>query len=82
MDTDQPGIYFINTNTHAIHQTFLDVVGLERNQTMTGWFRYHQDLIAPDGSMGIFSLTFFGVRLPLQPCRSRLCDNRRQHASA
>ena len=65
LDTAQPGIYFMNTNTHPSHEGFLDVVGLERNQimnqVMAGGFVHHQNLIAPDGSMGIFALTLSGI---------------------
>ena len=34
LDTDRPGIYFINTQTHGAHQRFFDAIGLQRSQDM------------------------------------------------
>ena len=36
LDTDRPGVYFMNTNRYGYHQDFLDLVGLERNRASTG----------------------------------------------
>ena len=35
-DTDTPGVYFINTNTHNSHQSFLDAAGLQWDDVITG----------------------------------------------
>ena len=55
LDTDQPGIYFVNTKTHDTHRDFLAAIGLQRSQDMiTGSLDYHPDLVAPDGSRGLY----------------------------
>ena len=53
-DTDTPGVYFINTNTHNAHQPFLDAAGLERDDVITGNLVYRPDLVARDGSLGVY----------------------------
>ncbi len=56
LDTDRPSIYFVNTKTYDSHNDFLDAVGLQRSQDMvTGSLDYHTDLVAPDGSRGLYS---------------------------
>ena len=60
LDTDRPRIYFVNTKTHDIHNDFLAAVGLQRSQDMlTGSLDYHPDLVAPDGSRGLYSYRLF-----------------------
>ena len=54
IDTDRPGVYFINTTTHTLHNTFLDTVGLERSEVVLGHMIYKPDLVAPDGSRGVY----------------------------
>ena len=54
IDTDRPGVYFINTTTHALHNTFLDTVGLERNEVVLRHMVYETGLVAPDGSPGVY----------------------------
>ena len=34
LDTDRPGIYFVNAQTHVAHQRFLDSIGLQRSRDM------------------------------------------------
>ena len=36
LNTDRPGVYFMNMNKYAYHQDFLDTVGLERALAVTG----------------------------------------------
>ena len=55
MDTDRPFAYFVNTKTHRIHQSFLDAVGLEWDAGMIfGEIAYYPELVAPDGSPGVY----------------------------
>ena len=56
MDTDRPGAYFSATDTHRGHPSFLDAVGIDRDQSglVTGWIVYDSKLVAPDGSQGVY----------------------------
>ena len=54
IDTARPGVYFINTTTHGLHNTFLDTVGLERSEVVLGHMIYSPGLVAPDGSRGVY----------------------------
>lgn len=60
LETDNPEIYFINSNTHFIHQEFADFlgVGVYDSNVLTGEFIYHPDLKAPSGEKGIYSFNF------------------------
>ena len=65
LDTDRPSIYFVNTKTYDSHNDFLDAVGLQRSQDMiTGSLDYHTDLVAPDGSRGLYSYRLFAPSYP------------------
>ena len=65
MDTDAPGVYFMNTETHPGHASFLDTVGIEWDQDglITGQIIYHPELIAPDGSPGVYTFYWNSVRV-------------------
>ena len=65
MDTDAPGVYFMNTETHPGHAAFLDFIGLEWNQDglITGQIIYHPELVAPDGSPGVYTFYWDSVRV-------------------
>ena len=54
IDTGRPGIYFMNTTTHSLHDTFLETVSLERNDVVLGHMVYKPSLVAPDGSPGVY----------------------------
>ena len=54
MDTDRPSVYFINANTHPTHQTFLDDRHINRQRVILGTIAYRQNLVAPDGSQGVY----------------------------
>ena len=64
INSARPGIYFINTETHGYHQSFLDIVDFERETVFVGRISYRQELIAPDGSMGVFVLSVGRAGLP------------------
>ena len=59
MDTARPRVYFMNTETYQQHQYFLDAVGLDPGQDrmITGEITYYPDLVAPDGSPGVYRLS-------------------------
>ena len=65
MDTDAPGVYFMNTETHPGHAAFLDFISLEWNQDglITGQIIYHPELVAPDGSPGVYTFYWDSVRV-------------------
>ena len=55
LDTDRPGIFFVNTKTHNAHEDFMAAIGLEWSQDLlTGALGYYPDLVAPDGSQGVY----------------------------
>ena len=58
MDTDRPSIYILNTKTHPEHYTFMDAVGLElevgTDRQIKSEIIYDPELIAPDGSQGVY----------------------------
>ena len=54
IDTARPKLYFMNTATHRRHDTFLERVGLERNDVVLGHMVYSSQLLAPDGTKGVY----------------------------
>ncbi len=58
IDTDRPSVYFINTKTHPTHQTFLDDRSINRQRVILGAIFYSQNLVAPDGSRGVYHYSF------------------------
>ena len=58
-DADRPLVYFMNTSKHLSHFPFLEAVGIEPGRGKRGSLTYHPELIAPDGSQGLY---YFGVR--------------------
>ena len=53
-ETDSPGVYFVNMGTHPVHRSFLDAVGLEQSNVIDGSMVYDPELVAPDGSQGLY----------------------------
>ena len=60
LDSERPGLYFINASTHMLHQNFLDAVGIERSRTHNEVIFYDPQLEAPDGSLGAYYLGITG----------------------
>ena len=63
MDTDRPVVYFMNTETHRAHRDFGNVIGLWtkphwRWANMRGEIVYHPNVVAPDGSLGVYRFEF------------------------
>ena len=60
MDTDRPVVYFQNTNTNRMHPPFLRSIGIfdhpqyDRLNMLYGEIVYHPNVIAPDGSLGVY----------------------------
>ena len=53
-NTATPGVYFMNTTTHPVHQSFLDAVGLEQGNMIVGSIVYDPELVAPGGTLGLY----------------------------
>ena len=63
MDTDRPVVYFMNTETHRTHYWFGNVIGFWHNPlwlhgAMKGEIVYHPNVVAPDGSLGVYRFEF------------------------
>ena len=54
IDTARPKLYFMNTTTHPKHDTFLELVGLERSNVVLGHMIYRPGLVAPNGTEGVY----------------------------
>ena len=52
MDTDRPGIYFMNTEKYYAHALFLDAFDL--NGVISGEIVYDPELVASDGNRGAY----------------------------
>ena len=55
MDTDRPGVYFSNTAAWIRHREFVDALGLEWDGIVRGEVAYQPQLVASDGSQGVYS---------------------------
>ena len=63
VSTDNMGIYFMNTETHRLHPDFGDAIGLWSDPLwgqgyMGGEIIYHPNVVAPDGSLGVYRYQF------------------------
>ena len=63
LSTDNMGVYFMNTETHRIHPDFGDAIGLWEDPLwgqgyMGGEIIYHPNVVAPDGSLGVYRYQF------------------------
>ena len=61
--TDNMGVYFMNTETHRIHPDFGYAIDLYddplwRQGYMGGEIIYHPNVVAPDGSLGVYRYQF------------------------
>jgi len=64
-DTDEPKIYFINSNTHFIHANFFDAIGANIiGDDGSGEVVFNPNDILPNGAIGSYSFNFsFGDAL-------------------
>ena len=55
LNTDHPGVYFVNTSTHADHDAFMNALGLDPGAAglLTGSVLCYPNLVASDGSRGV-----------------------------
>ena len=60
MNTDRPSVYFLNATTYPIHQQFLDDKGIGRQQALVGVVLYARNLVAPNGTDGLYHYTLRG----------------------
>ena len=66
MDTDRPVVYFMNTETHRAHGHFQAAIDLwshplwsrGKEGRMRGEIVYHPNVVAPDGSLGVYRYEF------------------------
>ena len=61
--TDNIGVYFMNTETDRTHPDFGDAIGLWDDPLWGQWYMggeiiYHPNVVAPDGSMGVYRYQF------------------------
>ena len=62
-DTDRPAVYFVNTETHRAHYYFTRATNIrEPYQTIPGEIVYHPNVVAPDGSLGVYRFNFRNFR--------------------
>ena len=61
-NNDRPAVYFMNTGTHRLHPGFVNAAlgthayrGIPR---MRGEIVYHPNVVAPDGSLGVYRYQF------------------------
>ena len=63
VSADSMGVYFMNTEIHRIHPDFGDAIGLWEDPLwgqgyMGGEIIYHPNVVAPDGSLGVYRYQF------------------------
>ena len=58
MHTDRPGVYFMNTVNHRWHGQFAHHVPFPTGGRMRGEIIFHPNVIAPDGSLGVYRFAF------------------------
>ena len=54
IDKARPKLYFMNTTTHPLHDTFLELVGFKRSNVVLGHMIYRPELVAPNGTQGVY----------------------------
>ena len=56
---DLPRVYFQNTETHQLHSEFANAIGLSHIEPFLRFYGsivYHPRVVAPDGSLGVYSV--------------------------
>ena len=58
--SDQPEVYFINSQTHFIHAFFLETIGINQfsDDVMTGEIVYNPNEILPNGAIGSYTFNY------------------------
>ena len=85
VDSERPGLYFINGDTHIGHRSFMDAVDIERSRifddTLDDDIVYDPQLVASDGSLGAYYLQTNGT-IRISEDRTHLRVRGRKHARA
>lgn len=63
LDTDHPRVWFMNTETYRSHRFFANAMGIPNNGgpqpgEMRGELVYHRNVVAPDGTLGVYRFEF------------------------
>ena len=58
VDTAHPVVYFMNTNMHRSHGSFLFRLRLQYQTSMRGEIIYHPNVLDPDGNPGVYRYEF------------------------
>ena len=53
-DTDRPAVYFVNSNMFTFHDEFLDDIGVNWQDALSGVLMYDPQAIAPNGNAGVY----------------------------
>ena len=53
-DTDRPAVYFVNSNMFTFHDEFLDAIGVNWQDALSGVLMYDPQAIAPNGNAGVY----------------------------
>ncbi len=57
-NTDEPEVYFINSNTHYIHADFLATINTTGADVVTGEVVFNPNEILPNGAIGSYSFNY------------------------
>ena len=52
---DRPGVYFVNSDTHTLHYSFLEAVGVTSSSIARGRLTHHAGPIGPEGDTDVYS---------------------------
>jgi len=58
IETDNPRVYFINSNTHFVHGSFFSAIGFFGNEDGSGEIIYNPNDISPNGVVGSYSFSY------------------------
>ncbi|MYH43341.1 MAG: hypothetical protein F4131_06515 [Acidimicrobiaceae bacterium] len=59
LDTDDPSVYFMNTDRHQWHYRFEQAMNLRYANSHRGALAYDPNVIAPDGTLGVYRYYFW-----------------------
>ncbi len=71
--SDEPEIYFINSNTHYIHADFLNTINVDQfgDDVTTGEIVYNPNVVHPNGAFGSYSFNYsFGDAFNFETTRT------------
>ncbi len=70
-DSDEPEVYFINSQTHFIHANFLSTIDTDGDDIVTGEVVYNPNEILPNGAIGSYSFNYsFGLSYTFEHTRT------------